>query len=323
MSAPLPGSAPHPAGCLTSEAARSPRAPDEADGEEARQALLDELRARIGALVLRPAGHSTGPAPPRGPGASSSIRRPSFAAPPLVPAIPLGLETIDGALPAGGLEAHGLHEIRPASVRDRPAALAFALALAGRHADRLAELAPAGSRGGRRGVLWAAQSRGAHETGRLYGPGLFRLGLPPDSVLAIEARRGADVLWAMEEGLRSGALSAVLGLVEAVAVTPARRLVLAAAEAATPCLVLARHDGEGIGPAHTRWRVKATPGAPHPFDATAPGAWRFELALERCRQGPSGLSWILEWCDATHRFRLAPPLADREIAAGGARRGAR
>ena len=239
-----------------------------------------------------------------------------------MPVLGFGLAAIDAVLPLGGLEVHGLHEIRPASARDRPVALALALALAGRHAARLRELAPAGADAAMRGVLWAAQLRSVRETGRLYGLGLARLGLAPGAVLGIEAARADDVLWAMEEGLRSGALAAVLGTLETLAVTPARRLVLAAAQAATPCVVLSGPGSGGLTPAHTRWRVAAAPGAPHPFDAAAPGAWRLRLELERCRRGPSGLSWILEWCDATHRFRLAAPLADREIAADRSRRGA-
>jgi protein ImuA len=78
--------------------------------------------------------------------------------------------------------------------------------------------------------------------------------------LVVRARREIDVLWAMEEGLRSGAVSAVLGEVAAAPPIALRRLQLAAETGGTTGLLL-RPLGAPIaaGSATTRWRVASVP----------------------------------------------------------------
>lgn len=213
---------------------------------------------------------------------------------------PLGIDALDDALPGKGLAADGLHEAAGASAADGPAAAAFLAALLARHA-----------RAGERGPVLVCQSRGgAARFGRLHGPGWRDHGLEPADLLILRARREKDVPWAMEEGLRCGALAAVLAEAESIAFTVSRRLALAAAESATPALLL-RHDE--LGPASaalTRWRVAALPGRADPFDENAPGLPRWRLALVRCRGGRPATCDV-EWNRETGDFRLAAALADR------------
>ena len=133
---------------------------------------------------------------------------------------------LDGALPEGGLAADGLHEAAGASGADGPAAAAFLAAL-------LARRMRGGERAGERGTVLVCQSRGgAARFGRLHGPGWRDLGLEPADLLILRARRERDVPWAMEEGLRCGALAAVLAEAEGIEFIVSRRLALAAAEGA-------------------------------------------------------------------------------------------
>ncbi len=114
--------------------------------------------------------------------------------------------------------------------------------------------------------------------------------------------------------MRSASLALVIGVVPEVALTPARRLSLAAAGASTPCLLITDPREPAAGSTATRWRVGARSSAPHPFEAGAPGAPRYAVALERCREGAlttQASSLLLEWSDETHRFRVASRLADR------------
>lgn len=226
-------------------------------------------------------------------------------------------------LPWGGLHPAGLHELKPLAWRDGPSAAVLALMLAGQRI-----LGPATQGVTQRGrppalVLWASAGRTAAELGKPHGPGLAALGIPPGRLLLVDAARTSDALWALEEGLASGLPAAVIGLLDALDAMAARRLSLAARSAGTPCLVLTGPDSEPAPAAHTRWRVGAAAGGEHPFDEAAPGARRFALHLERCRQGPQGLGWIVEWCDETRRFHLVSALADREAESGRARAGAR
>ena len=212
----------------------------------------------------------------------------------------LGVGALDAALPAGGLAPDGLHEAAGASAADGPSAAAFLAALLARHA-----------RAGECSAVLICQSRGgAARFGRLHGPGWRDLGLEPADLLILRARRERDVPWAMEEGLRCGVLAAVLAEAESIEFTVSRRLALAAAEGATPALLL-RHDE--LGPASaalTRWRVTALPSRADPFDEDAPGLPRWRLALVRARGGRP-LARDVEWNRETGDFRMAAALADR------------
>ena len=314
------------------------------DGVGPRDALILELRSRIAAIVTRPAdplrslpvshpddtldpaaaptASSARASHPRGP--SSRVPGPretgkaairpvcSFFSSPIPriapPPLTFGIAAIDGRLPAGGLQGDGLHELKPRMPRDTANALAVAFALAAGHKSRP------------RPLLMVLAGRAASEHGLPYGPGLSRFGLDPGQLILVTAKRAADALWAIEEGLRAKSLGAVIASLDAVGMLPARRLVLAAAEGATPCLLLTSPSKAGISVAHTRWRIASQASAPQPFDPAAPGAWRCALTLERCRQGPSDLKWTVEWSDASHRFNLAAAVPPGALATTGAGR---
>ncbi len=231
----------------------------------------------------------------------------------------LGMPEADALLGPDLLETAACHEIKPASAKagSRAAALAFALALARR---RLDTASPQGR--GLPRILWCDGAGAQTETGLLHAPGLARFGLDPSLFLMVEARRGEDVLWALEEGLRSGSLALAIGSLDKIALTPARRLSLAARDGATPVLLLTSARAAASGATATRWRVDPAASAVHPFDARAPGAARFRVRLERCRSAPPApeAALTLEWSDETHRFRLAAALADRTPEAAHARR---
>lgn len=213
-----------------------------------------------------------------------------------------------GRPPLGTLGQSGLHELKAATYRDGPAALAFALAVIG------AGLARSDQASGL--VLWCLTAAAAREWGRPYGPGLMGLGLDPALFLLVEARNAEDAAWALEEGLKSRALTAALAQIEVRAPLIARRLGLAAKASRTPCLLLSGHRGAGLPGALTRWRVAAMASVAARFDAAAPGAPCWRLTLERCRGAAPGQSWIVEWSDASHDFRVAPAFAHRAAEAG-------
>jgi protein ImuA len=191
---------------------------------------------------------------------------------------------LNAALAAGGLERGALHEI-VAAPGAAGAAAGFAAALLGLMAGP---------------VLWCQGRRDAHEAGKLYAPSLAPFGLEGDHLLVVRARRNQDLLWALEEGLRSPALAAVLGEVESLYFTAARRLQLAAEASGVSCLIL--RPGERALPASaavTRWRVAADEaGWETAAEAARVPAWRLELL--RCR-GAAPAVWRqgrrVEWRD--------------------------
>lgn len=235
----------------------------------------------------------------------------------------LGVAEIDRLLPLG-LAENGVHQIRPGEPGSHggaaavmAAAMMFTIGLLLRRPG--VPSAP---------VLWCMPSVTAGELGRAYGPGLAAAGLDPRRLLLIEPARLVDALWAIEEALRSQSLAAVVACLGAgstavrkgaadpdlIDLTASRRLALAAAAGATPCLLMTGPRAPPIAAVASRWRVAPSPSALHPFDVRAPGSRRFSVLLERCRGAPlaaGAVEQIVEWCDDAHCFRLAAALADR------------
>jgi protein ImuA len=215
---------------------------------------------------------------------------------------PTGLDPIDRILPDGGLARGALHEV-VGDAGDRAAATGFILRL-------LVGLAVQGP------VLWCLADPD------LYGPGLRRLGLAPDRLILARTRKDADLLWAMEEGLKTPGLAAVLGEPYRLDLTATRRLQLAAESAGGLGLVLRPADAGKATAAVTRWRIASAPSAVSAPDEPVPrdfglmrGRWR--VSLERCRgampTGEDGYGhwWVEEGDDAAGIVAVAAQLGDR------------
>ena len=203
-----------------------------------------------------------------------------------------------------GLAGSALHEVTAATAWDLAAAFGFLLILAGRASG-------AGS------VLFIAGRRAFAGFGSPYGHGIAQLGLDLDRLLLVETRTDRDALWAMEESLRSQAAPAIVAGVVAgdLDLTASRRLSLAAGNAGVPLLLLRPACAHGTSAATTRWRIASAPGLQGEAGFDRFGAlagWRWNVTLERCRNGRIG-QWLLEWDHAAHRLRMASILADRAL----------
>jgi len=167
-----------------------------------------------------------------------------------------------------------------------------------------------------RPVLLAAPRAWLREQGLWLRDGLKGLGLEDSRLLFVQADRDAQILWALEEGLKSGALAGAVAAVDAVSLLASRRLDLAAREAGAPCLLLRSKPAQDLSAARRRWHIASAPSAVDPDDARAPGRPRLIAALTRSRGEPPG-QWLLEWDDEAHRFRLAAGLADHGLVPRG------
>ncbi len=198
---------------------------------------------------------------------------------------PLGLPALDAAL-GGGLPTGCLQEV----IGDGSAAAA-----AGFCAFLLARLAS--REGAPRSVLW-----GWIGEGDLYPPGLAVFGLDPAGVILVSAPGPADLLWAMEEGLRCPALAGVVMEVDRLDLVASRRLQLAAAAGGVTGFLLARgrRSPAAVSAAALRWRIQGLPDE------------RWRVVLERRRGGRPG-AWILERENETDRLFVAAELADGSL----------
>jgi protein ImuA len=195
-------------------------------------------------------------------------------------------------------------EAAAAQPQDFASTLAFALSRA---------LQASEGRGDGRPVAMVATPFAVREHGRLFGWGARAFGLDPDRLLLIRARREPDALWAFEEALKSGAASAVLGVLDRPSLVATRRLDFAARAGQASAFVLRAGPAGDLSAARLRWLIAARPSAAHPFDPRAPGAARLEAELVRSRDGRSG-RFTLEQDHETGRFRLAAGLADHGLA---------
>lgn len=169
-------------------------------------------------------------------------------------------------------------------------------------------------------VLWVQDRLSGKETGRPY------LSVP-DAVqpaIMVNVSRPADVLWAMEEGLRCKALGAVIGEIwgapKALSFTATKRLALRAEAAGLPCWLIRHAASPDLSAARDRWQIGSLPAAAHQHDAQAPGLPRWSAELFRSRRTKPG-KWVATYDRTAHRIDMVPPLRDGAVAAldGGAR----
>jgi protein ImuA len=161
-------------------------------------------------------------------------------------------------------------------------------------------------------VLWVQDRLSRQEAGLPYLPGLA--GLP---LLRADLERPLDVLWAMEEGLRCGALAAVIGEVWGAApvvdFVATRRLAMRAGRGGMTCWLIRRAAEAGPSAAQNRWRVASLPALRDPDDPRAPGDPRWQVELFRSRSRPPGL-WVASHDRAADRLDLAAAVPDRALA---------
>ena len=220
--------------------------------------------------------------------------------------VSLGIPTMDTHLPWGGLPRGALHEIAGEGADREQGAAA-----AGFAAFWLAKLQAAGP------VLWILRAA-ARASIDLYAPGLSQQGLSqqglvrqrldPDRLILVSARRDDEALWAMEEGLKSKGLGAVIAEIGRLDLTASRRLQLAAETSGVTAFALRRWrlmteaEREARQPvaAMTRWRVTSLPGG---------GALKWQVRLARCRGGRPA-EWMMEQADGSDLLHAAPLSGD-------------
>jgi protein ImuA len=226
-----------------------------------------------------------------------------------------GLPFVDDYLRLAAVPAGAVHEIAgDAGDEEQGAAGAGFLALT------------LGACAGSGWIAWVMQD------GDLYAPGLAAFGLDLRRLILVSARRDAEVCWALEEALRSRALSAVVGEIGALTLNSTRRLQLAAEQAGIPCFLLRRWRTRELArqqraqpiAAVTRWRVmpRLDSRMPEQNLATVPelGPAQWHLDLWRCRNAAAA-SWIMEFDHADEQRVTAFPvpvaaaLVDRSISA--------
>jgi protein ImuA len=191
-------------------------------------------------------------------------------------ALDLGLGPIRNAFPNSSFPVGAVHEFLSTSVETNAATSGFVSGL-------LSTLM------GKKGTtIWISASR------ILFPPALKNFGIQPDRFVFIDLKKEKDVLWAMDEALKCGALTAVVGELRDIDFTASRRLQLAVEESQVTGFVLRNNSKPPNTTACvSRWKITSLPsetvgglpgiGFPH---------WKVELL--RIRNGKPG-SWDVMW----------------------------
>lgn len=165
--------------------------------------------------------------------------------------------------------------------------------------------------------LWASSRND------LYAPGLEQAGLVAADVIYAQPHDDPALLAVIEDAVRDGTPSAVVGEVSKVSMVATRRLQLVAADADMPVLLLRRRRGREQDPlaepsaAWTRWRISSVPSARLSVAGIGRARWSVELVRQR---GGDAFSLILEGCDETGRLAVPAALGHRAAETVGPRR---
>jgi protein ImuA len=160
-------------------------------------------------------------------------------------------------------------------------------------------------------LLWVQERMAIVESGRIHPPGLSL-----QNLIHVAARDARDALWAMEEGVRCAALSAVIGELwgdpRALDFTATRRLAIACERSGVPCWLVRLGGTANLSGARMRWRIASAPSLLNPLDPRAPGLPAWDAELFRARGFPPG-RWTL--AHEGGRFHLAAASGDRAMGA--------
>ena len=210
----------------------------------------------------------------------------------------LGLGSLAGAFPGGSFPLNAVHEFLSPVAEGAASTTGFISGL-------LSSLM-----GDNGTAIWISAAR------TIFPPALRLFGIQPDRVVFVDLKKEKDVLWVMDEALKCGALSAVVGEMKDINFTESRRLQLAVEQSRSTGFILRNSARLNTTACVSRWRI--TPLASELID-DLPGVgfpqWRVELL--RMRNGRSGV-WDLKWIN--ERFvpvnirasRILPTTLDSE-----------
>jgi protein ImuA len=214
-------------------------------------------------------------------------------------AVDVGLGPIINSFPNASFPLGCVHEFLSARTEDAAATTGFVAGL-------LAAIM--GSSGT---SLWISSSR------KLFPPALKSFGIQPDRFIFVDLQKEKDVIWAMDEALKCGALTAVVGEMREISFTASRRLQLAVEQSqVTGFLLRNNYRNLNTTACVSRWKITSLPSVPIAIgmDDELPGIgfpnWKVELL--RIRNGKTGI-WDIRWADGKfHPVYKSPSISDQQ-----------
>lgn len=197
-------------------------------------------------------------------------------------AVPLG--AMNDAFPNGAFPVSAVHEFISRTPEESAATSGFTMAL-------LSFLTNGGV------CLWVSAKR------LVFPPALKTFGLTSGQVVFVTVPNDKDRLWTIEEGLKCGVLSAVVGEVSDLTFTESRRLQLAVENSHVTGFIH-RRTSKSLNKVAcvSRWNIR--PVASETGEAPGVGFTRWEASLLKIRNGKPGI-WDVMWID--QKFKVSDP----------------
>lgn len=188
----------------------------------------------------------------------------------------MGLEWMNQAFPNKTFPVGAVHEFISPELEDNAATVGF---ICGLLSDLMTDKGT---------VLWISSNR------TLFPPALKLFGVQPDRFIFVDLKSDKDVLWALEEGLKCGALNAVICELKNLGFTESRRLQLAVEHShVTGFILRTKSRNLSTTACVSRWRITSLPGEIID-DLPGVGYPKWKVELLRMRNGKSGI-WEVIW----------------------------
>ncbi|MBL0743551.1 ImuA family protein [Chryseolinea lacunae] len=208
-------------------------------------------------------------------------------------AVDVGLGPILHAFPKATFPVGAVHEFLASQCEEAAATSGFVAGLLS------ALMGPFGT------ALWISASR------TLFPPALKTFGIQPDRFVFVDLQKEKDVLWAMDEALKCGALTAVVGEVHDISFKASRRLQLAVEQSQVTGFVLRNNARKpGTTACVSRWQITPLPSDPVD-DLPGVGFPQWKVELLRIRNGKPGV-WDLQWTNGRFQQVYKPHSVSHE-----------
>jgi protein ImuA len=188
----------------------------------------------------------------------------------------LGLGVIKNAFPDSTFPLGAVHEFLSGQAGNVAATIGFIAGM----------VAPLMEKSGT--MLWISCRR------TLFPPALKGFGIQPDRFIFIDLKNERDVMWAMEESLKCGAVAGVVGEIQDLGFTASRRLQLAVEQSQVTGFVL-RGQSRKVNTTAcvSRWLITPLP-SESIDDMPGIGFPRWRVELLKIRNGKPGV-WDIRW----------------------------
>lgn len=189
--------------------------------------------------------------------------------------IDLGLGSICDSFPNGSFPLGAVHEFMSPMPEDEVCTAGFISGI-------LSSLM-----GNSGTALWISASR------KIFPPALRAFGVQPDRIVFVDLHKEKDVMWVLDECLKCGSLTAVIGELREISFMESRRLQLAVEQSQVTGFIIRHNARVNTTACVSRWRITPLP-SELVDDLPGVGFPRWRVELLRMRNGRCGV-WDLKW----------------------------